>query len=425
MTQMPSGAVHAASSSTRLSKISSFWSLWTATALANLADGIFKLALPLAALQLTDSPSLIAGVVLAVRLPWLLFALFAGVLADRLDRRKMIVGANFARAGGLALMVAGMLLNMMSLPMIYVIALLLGIAETLADTASSSILPSVVKTDELEKANARLVGAITVSNEFIGPPLGGALAALSLALAFATSSAIYLVAAVAALLMVGSFKPVKTTRAPMLRELIDGLRYVWHNKLLRALAIMVAVMNFGWSAWLSVIVLYVVAPGPGGLSEFGYGVMLTSIGIGGLFGSVIAVPFVKRFGRRWAIGADIIGTIIILGVPALTSNPLLIGIAAVIGGIGGAMWGVVVSSIRQQMIPDAMQGRTSGVFRLFGYGALAVGAAAAGAVAEIAGIPAVFALCTALTALFVVPFFRVVTPEAIGRSTYSQPVDDS
>jgi MFS family permease len=390
--------------------LTNFWFLWTATALSNLADGVFKLALPLLALNLTDSPGLIAGVTFTVRLPWLLFALPAGVLVDRYDRRRMMIGANLARVMILGALVAGIALKAVTLPLIFVAALALGIAETLADTAASSVLPSVVETGKLEQANARLVGVITVTNEFIGPPLGGAIAALSLALSFAASSALYFVAALALLMMVGAFRPVQSsTNSPrMLSDIMTGLRYVWSHSQLRTLAIIVAVMNMGWSAWASVMVLYVM--GPGGLSEFGYGVMLTSIGIGGVIGTLLTVKLVERFGRRSAIGFDILGTLIMLAVPALTANAWAIGAAAVIGGIGGAIWSIVVSSIRQQIVPDAMLGRTGGAFRLFGYGSLSVGAVLAGVVAEIAGIPAVFALCAALTALLFIPFIRMEIP---------------
>jgi MFS family permease len=390
--------------------LNNFWSLWTATALSNLADGIFKLALPLFATRMTDSPGLIAGVALAVRLPWLLFALPAGALADHFDRNQMMVSANFVRVIILGTLTLGIIIHVVTLPLIFLAALVLGIAETLADTAGSSVLPSIVEPDELERGNARLVGVTIVTNEFIGPPLGGAIAALSLALSFATSSALYFVAALALLTMAGSFRPARTHRPQIVPDIIVGLRYVWSRPLLRTLAIIVAIMNIGWSAWASVMVLYVV--NPGGLSEFGYGILLTSIGIGGVVGTFLAVPWVRRFGRRSAIGMDILGTFLMLAIPALTANAWAIGAAAILGGIGGAMWNIVVSSIRQQTVPDMMLGRTSGVFRLFGYGALSIGAALAGGLAEIAGIPAVFAFCAVLTALLLIPFVRMSVPES-------------
>lgn len=396
-----------------ISRISNFWILWFAIAASNLADGIFKLALPLLAIRYTDSPAVVAGVAFVIRLPWLLFALYAGVLADRFDRRRMMVSANIIRMIVLSALVLFAVLDRLSLPLLYIVALALGIAETLADTASSSILPSVVDKQDLDRANARVVGAMTVTNEFIGPPLGGALAAVSLALAFSTSSVLYLAAALALWFMAGTFRPAVTNQRHIHSDMLTGLRFVWNHALLRALVIIVAVMNIGWSAWASIIALYMVAPGPGGLSEFGYGVMLTSIGIGGFAGTLLAVPLVNRFGRRWAIGADILGTFIMMMLPALTSNALFIGAAAVIGGIGGAMWSIVVSSIRQKLVPDDMQGRTGGVFRLFGYGALPLGAALAGVVAEATSITAVFACCAFLTLMLFVPFFRVITSSAL------------
>src|SRR5688500_18886424 len=90
-------------------QINNFGALWSATAVSNLADGIFKLALPLLATRLTDSPSLVAGVAVAVRLPWLLFALFAGVMADRSDRRQMMIGANVVRVIALTMLVIALL----------------------------------------------------------------------------------------------------------------------------------------------------------------------------------------------------------------------------------------------------------------------------------------------------------------------------
>jgi MFS family permease len=307
-------------------------------------------------------------------------------------------------------------LDRVELWILYGVAFVLGIAETMADTAGASILPSIVPHQDLEKANSRLVGAITVTNEFIGPPLGGAIAAISLALAFATSSALYLLAALALLLLIGTFHPTKTSRPHLLTDIVAGMKYVWREPLLRTLVIIVGVMNLGWSAWLSVMVLYMVEPGPGGLSELGFGLMLTSIGIGGFLGALITVPLVNRFGRRWAIGADISGTLLMLAIPAVTANVWLIGGAAIFGGIGGSMWSIVVSSIRQQMVPDDMLGRTSGVFTLFGYGALPLGAALAGLIGEVVSIPAVFAICSGLTALLFMPFLRYITPTAIERT---------
>jgi MFS family permease len=383
-----------------------FWGLWSSTALSNLADGIFKLALPLLAATLTEAPALVAGVTFAMRLPWLLFALPAGVWADRYDRRSIMLSSNSARVillGGLAL---GVLTGGLTVSLVIAAAFLLGLAETLADTAGSSVLPALVPPQELQKANARLFGVVTVTNEFVGPPLGGILVGVSFALAFGVSAGLYALAAVALLWMTGRFRAEAVTRRPMWTEIREGFAFVWSHDLLRTLNIIVAVMNFAWSAWAALIVLYVVAPGPGGLTVFEYGVMLTGIGIGGVLGGLLTTPIVRMIGYRWAIAADILGTVAFVAVPAITPNPWLVGAAAVVAGFGAAMWSIVVPTIRQTLVPDAMLGRVSGVGRLFGAGTLALGAACAGIVAEFAGMPAVFAACAVLSALLLLACTR-------------------
>ena len=271
----------------------------------------------------------------------------------------------------------------------------------------------MVSRSDLERANAHLVGTATVTNEFVGPPLGGALAAVGLAFALGASSALYLTASLALLLVPGSFRPSRIAGSDPRSEVFEGLRFLWRHELLRALSVIVAVMNVCWSAWLSVMVLYAVAPGPGGLSEFGYGVLLAAIGAGGVAGALLVGPAQRLVGARWVIGADLLGTFAMVAVPALTAHPLAIGAAAVIGGIGSTMWGVTVASVRQRVVPDTLLGRVGGATRLFGYGALSLGAALAGAAAELGGVRAVFGCCALLSALSALLFAKYVTREAL------------
>jgi MFS family permease len=165
-----------------------FWRLWSSSTLSNLADGILKVALPLVAVTLTDSPTLVAGVAFAVLLPWLLFALPAGALADRVDRRAAMLVANAARASALAVLVATVLLGQESIWALYAVALFVATAEVVYDTCAQSILPQVVPREQLSRANGRLQAAELTANEFVGPPLGGVLVATGIAVAFAASA---------------------------------------------------------------------------------------------------------------------------------------------------------------------------------------------------------------------------------------------
>ena len=182
-----------------------------ASGFANLADGVLWVALPLLAVQLTRSPLLIAGITVAARPPWLL-APVAGAFADRLDRRQSMVRVNLVRTvllGGLALAVAA---DVATLAMLYAVAVLLGVAETLFDTSAQSLLPAVVDREDLTRANSRLFAVELVANTFVGPPLGGLLAAAGLAVALGLPAAAYLVGAGCLVLLGGSFRAVGAGR---------------------------------------------------------------------------------------------------------------------------------------------------------------------------------------------------------------------
>jgi MFS family permease len=177
--------------------------------------------------------------------------------------------------------------------------------------------------------------------------------------------------------------------------------------------VIVFVMNLGWASWLAVLVLYAVRPGPMGLSQFGFGLLFTAIGAGGVAGTLITAPALRLLGRRWAIGADILGTVAMMATPALTANRWAVGAAAFVGGVGATMWTVLVTSIRQQAVPDRLLGRVSSAFRLFSLGAAPVGSALAGVIAQVADVRAVFAAAAVLSALLLVPFFAVITDQAV------------
>jgi hypothetical protein len=116
-----------------------YWRLWTSSALSNLADGVFKIALPLVAVRFTRSPVLIAGLTTALTLPWLFFALHAGALADRLDRRRAMLGANGVRASVLALLMLAVLLDVGSIWALLVAALCIGVTETIFPERESAL----------------------------------------------------------------------------------------------------------------------------------------------------------------------------------------------------------------------------------------------------------------------------------------------
>ncbi len=373
-----------------------FWKVWSANSFSNLGDGLYQVTLPLLAAQLTRSPSQIALLGVMSSLPWLIFALQAGSIVDRSDRRKIMSWVNAGRMFILAALTVAVMTGYASLPMLYIAALLLGIGETLVDTALTSIVPSVVSKERLTWANARLTAAQTLTNTFIAPPLAGYLAGLGFAIATGSSTLMYIMAGFALLLMRGSFHVVseKTTdgSSQFWRHVTEGLRFLWKDRLIRDLTLFTASMNLFWSGWGALIVLYAVKPGPMGLSEFEYGVFLTAMAIGGLLGSVICERLQKRLGTRNALALDFVGTILLVGVPALTTNPFAVGAAAFFAGMGATIWVIIVASIRQRLVPGELLGRVYSASRFVSWGIGPIGAMLAGFIAEVWGIRVMFAI---------------------------------
>jgi MFS family permease len=393
-----------------------YWKLWSASAASNLADGVFWTAFPLLAIRLTDSPALVAGVTVVGRLPWLVFVLVAGALADRLDRRRTMVAVQVLRT--VVALVIGITIATRTdtLAMLYVAAFVLGVGETLFDTAAQSVLPGIVDRDDLSKANGRLYAVELTMNQFVGPPLGGLLAGLAIALAFAGSALAFLLAAVALLLLTGSFRPERVNRGTsVLADIREGLRYLLHHRLLRTLALMVGVMNLASSAVFAIFVLYAVAPGPMGLDEVGFGVLLTAMALGSLVGSLVVERVERRLGRATILTISVLITAATLAVPGLTTNVWLVGASFAVAGLGSVMWNVVTVSLRQRIVPDALLGRLNASYRLLAWGSQPIGALLGGLIGQLLGVGAVFLVAGAGTALLVLAR-SVVTDRAIAEA---------
>jgi MFS family permease len=393
-----------------------FWRLWASSAVSNLADGLFFIALPLLAVQLTDSPILIAGLAIAGRLPWLVFVLIAGALADRLDRRRTMRNVQLFRVAVVGLLTALALAGGLSLPILYVAAFVLGIGETLFDTAAQSILPSIVPKERLSTANGRLYGVELVMNQFVGPPLGGVLIGLSVPLVLGSSVIGYGLAAIGLSLMVGAFRPERSgppTR--MTTDIAEGLRYLWGHRVLRTLAFMVGGINLAAVGTQAVFVLYAVRPGPMGLSEPAFGLLLVTFAVGSLIGSFVAAPMERLFGRVPVLFASVVVTAVTFAVPAFTTSPFIIGGAFMVSGVFVVVWNVITVTLRQRIVPDHLLGRVNAGYRLFAWGTQPIGALLGGVIGELLGLRAVF-LLGGLLALTLLLARLVIDEPALARA---------
>jgi MFS family permease len=370
-----------------------FRRLWTATLASNLADGITAVTFSLAAVSLTNDPTLVAAVAVAAGIPPVLTALHAGAIADRIDRRRLMVAVQVLRIAVIGSLAVATALGALSLPVLIVAAFALSVGQTFYDTTSQAILPMVAGAAALTRANSRLFAAETLTDTFLGPPLGGALVTLGIALAWGGATLGYVVALLGLTLLRGSFRVDRTgVERTMRADIAEGLRWLVSHPLQRTLSLMVAAGAFGASAVFAVFVLYAVAPGPMGLSELQFGLLLTAMGAGSLVGSVL----VERIERRLGIARTLLASQVLFGlvflVPALTAEVAFVTVAFVLSGIATMTWNVTNVSLRQRFIPIELYGRVHAGHRLLNRAASLAGGIVGGLIGGAFGLPVVFAM---------------------------------
>jgi MFS family permease len=361
-----------------------YWRLWGAVASSNLGDGLVSLAFPWLASLLTRDPMAIAGVALATRLPWLLFSLQAGVLGDRLDRRRLMISANTVRALVAGATTAAVAFDVITLPVLYLAAFLLGMCEVVFDNTSQAILPAIVPRDRLERANGTIMGAQMVIADFIARPLSGAIVGITLSLPFAIDAVTAGISAALIASIPGSFRtggPAGDgTAAPKVRmrtEIAEGLSWLWSHRLLRTLAIALGIMNGTAAATFATYVLF--AQEILLLDGLGFGILLASGSVGGLAGSLLAPNVTARLRSGATLLTTIVVPIVGFGATAVTSNAVVVGAAFAAFTFTAVLWNVVTVSLRQTMIPDAILGRVNSVYRFLGWGAMPIGTLLGGA----------------------------------------------
>ncbi|MFC6016937.1 MFS transporter [Plantactinospora solaniradicis] len=354
-----------------------FGKLWSASAISNIGDGVTAVAGPLLVASLTDDPALIAGAAFVGQLPWLLFSLPGGALVDRLDRRRVMVAVDLGRAVALGTLAGLALADVVTVPTVYVAFFLLGVGETMADTAAVSVLPTVVPEQRLEQAYGWLQATFVVGNQFIAKPFGAYLFVVAVAWPFGLNAVTFVLAAL--LLTTLRWRPAPTEQPTGGRragrslgaEIVVGLRAMWESAVLRMLAVCLCLMNVVFCAAFAVFVLY--CRERLGLDEIGFGVLLTSSAVGGLLGAWLSPRLRRRFGTPALLRAGLVVEIATHAVLAATREPWLAAAIMALFGVHTMVWGALVMSLRARLVPDELRGRVNSVYSLLDLGGAAVG----------------------------------------------------
>ena len=382
-----------------------------ASGLTNLADGVAVVVWGWIASLLTRDPVLIAVLPVALRLPWFIFAIPAGLITDRVDRKRLILLMDAIRSVCFVFVALAVWTTLplpdapqtgVSKPLLFgllvVMALLIGAAEVFRDNAAQTMLPSIVDKTQLERANGRLWSVELVGNSLLGPAVGAFLIAAFLPLPFLLNAAAFGVAFGLMLGLKGSFRPQARVARDWRVELTEGWHFLRDAPVLRLLAVATGAWNLIHQMIVIALVLHVQENL--GLGAQSYGLILAAGAIGGIFGGFVGERVVQVLGRaKSAQWMTLLSTLSFAIIP-LAPNAVALGLVFVLSEFAGVVWNTVSVSYRQRMIPDELLGRVNSLVRLLAWGMMPIGLVLSGVVVRLADGP--FSRDVALTVPFVV-----------------------
>ncbi|WP_327314275.1 MFS transporter [Streptomyces sp. NBC_01235] len=405
-----------------------FGRLWSAAVVSRFGDALRTTALPLLAVQLTDEPLVIASVTACAYLPWLLFGLLGGAVADRVDQRRAMWAVDTVRGLLVAAFALAVGLGHASIPLLLALAFLLTSLQTLFDNASTALLPSLVDTEALGGANARLMTGQQLAGGLLAGPFVPLLLGVGAFMPFAADAGTYLLAAA----LVASLRTGPPERAPrpagstLRAEIGEGLRHLWRDRVLRPICLATLLCNIGMGALIATLVLHVTRWLHAGNTEFA--AAMTVYALGSLAGGFLAQRVARRVGRARAL---------LLGGSVQTAALLLMGTVRHLGallagmlllGLMNMVWNVNQVTLMQQRSPASMVGRIASAFRTASTSGAPVGALLGGAAARAFGLNAPALLAALLFALAVAALIPagkadvpVVAPRDSGTSAHVTP----
>ncbi len=360
-------------------------SSWT----SNLGDGLALAAGPLLVASQTHEPFLVALAALLQRLPWLLFGLYAGALADRVDRRRMVMVCDALRVVVLAVLALAIGSGDVDIRVVLVAMLLIGLTELFSDSAARTLLPMLVRREDLGIGNARLMTGTIALNQLAGPPLGAFLFAAGMALPFVTQAVCVGLGVVLIAKVATPPGPVRDLEGTHVRQdIVDGIRWLMGHSAVRTLALVILTFNVTWAAAWAVLVLYstqVLGMGP-----VGFGLLTTVAAVGGLVSTTCYGWLEQHIGLATLMRSCLTLEVLMHLAFAVNRSPVIAFVIMFGFGSYAFVWATVSQTVRQRVVPTEYQGRVGSVYSVGLYGGIVIGQALGGAIAGRWGLTAPF-----------------------------------
>jgi MFS family permease len=407
-----------------------FAKLWAASTTSALGSGLATIAAPLFVASRTSDPLTVSAAFGVAWLPWLLFALPGGVLVDRVDRRRLMIMIDWVRVGAMGVLALAITTGHASIALLYAVLFAVNTGEIVFRSASQAMIPSVVPRARLERANGWLAGGTTLMQGMIAGPLGGFLFAMAASAPFFANAGTYALSAILIGLIAGAYRPSPHAEAgaggdeprrtrSIRTDVVEGFRWLAHQRLLRTMAILIGLLNVTLTAATAVLVL--LAKERLNLGSVGYGLLFTCMAVGGILGSVVGDQLIRWVTATWTIR---VGLLIEAGMHltlATSRSASFVGFALFAFGVHGALWGIVGSSLRQRLTPPAMLGRVGSTSLFIAAGGNCFGALLGGVIAARFGLTAPYWVGFVVAMIVSAATWRVFDRTTVARA-YAEPV---
>jgi len=376
---------------------------------SNIGDGVALAAAPLLIASQTRDPFLISLAALAQRTPWLFIGLYAGVLADRVDRRRLIVIGNAVRVIVLASLTATIVVDRVDVTVVLAALFVLATAEVFVDISTGTLLPMIVTSDDLGVANSRLFFGMMTLNQLVGPALGAALFTVGSAIPFGSQAAAMALAAVL-VSRIAARRPVlpdptasSQTRS-VHREIREGTQWLWAHRPMRTLTITIFTFNLAFGALIALLVLLSIERL--GLGELGFGLLTSASAAGGVVGSILYVRTERAVGMVWIMRIGLVIETLTYLVFAVTTVAWIAMAMFFVFGIHAAMWGTTSTTVRHRAVPEVLQGRIGSVYLVAVQGGIALGAGLGGLISSVWGVASAYWFAFAISAVLLAAIWR-------------------
>lgn len=381
--------------------------VWLATAISRTGDGITQAALPLLTLRLTGDVRHVAWVYAMTRVPWLGVSLFAGALADRFNRRTMLLLSDLSRLVLLGALGAVALGGNVQVWMLYIVGLGIGIGETFYESANEAVIPSIVHEHQYERASGRLSAAEITAYDLVGPALGALLFSFGVGLPFLVDAATFCVGSYLLYSLHNNFRDESVAAPPsasIVGDIRSGLRWLWRQPTLRALALLTGGVNFALQCTFAPLAVF--SAKVLGMEDWGFGIMLAGASVGSILGGLFAGRLSAQLGPARTVRIALLG----IGISVIAAGSMSNAVAAVaiLTLVGAAMvlYQVVSVSTRMAAVPDHLRGRVGGAYILLSSFGGPIGAGFGGLVASQFGLRAPFFFGGGIALVLLVAFAR-------------------